>query len=716
VQAAVPAALLADEGTASITVVNPGATAPLVFTTLDNDALTATGYDLSGNEGQQVNGIVATFTDVTNPINLPGDFTANINWGDGSSSDGTITAQGNLFVVRGSHTYAEKGSYSISVRIKDDDSGVASASASSTATISDAPLNATGIPVTATEGQVFPNEFRIAAVARFTDANPNASEADFTASIDWGNGVTTMGFVAHASDGSFIVDGPPDLPVSQITVIYPEEGNFTITTTIKDKDGSQAIVTSAASVADASLTATANPIHAVEGVIFSAQIGSFTDANPGATLGDFGIVAQPGLPSISASLIFPGAFINWGDGTTSYGSLIQQGGFGATFLISASHTYVKTGSYSVSITITDEGGSSTTNTTTATVTDPNEIVGRIGETGQIWTGISTGSSFTSSMWAAFNPNVTWVDFVTGDFTGDGRTDIAARDLNTGNWWVGVSNGSSFTTTLWTTWSPNVTWVDVQVGDFLGNGMTDIVGRMQETGQWWVAQSTGSSFSNSLWGTWSPMATWVDVKVGDFNGDGKADITGRFLEGGAWWTGVSTGSSFTTSLWATWNPNVTWVDVNVGDFNDDGKADITGRVWENCMWWTAISTGSSFNTTMWTTWNPNMTWVDVKVGDFNGDGMADIVGRVLQTGQWFVGISNGSAFTNSLWATWNPNVTWVDVQVGDFNGDGKAEITGRDLNTGNWWTGISNGSAFATSMWATWSNMVTWVDVRSGDFA
>jgi hypothetical protein len=279
---------------------------------------------------------------------------------------------------------------------------------------------------------------------------------------------------------------------------------------------------------------------------------------------------------------------------------------------------------------------------------PDDFTGRVKETGQIWNGVSTGSSFTNSLEGAWNPNVTWVDVVSGDFTGDGRTDIAGRDLNSGNWWVAVSNGSSFTNSLWTNWNPNVTWVDVHVGDFTGDGKADIVGRVLQTGQWWVAQSTGSSFSNALWTTWNPMATWVDVKVGDFSGDGKADITGRWLQGGSWWTGISTGSSFSTSMWAQWNPNVTWVDVQVGDFTGDGKADIAGRVLQSGQWWVGVSNGSTaFATTLWTTWNPNVTWADVKVGDFNGDGMTDIVGRVAQTGQWWVAQSTGSSFGNSL---------------------------------------------------------------------
>jgi hypothetical protein len=350
------------------------------------------------------------------------------------------------------------------------------------------------------------------------------------------------------------------------------------------------------------------------------------------------------------------------------------------------------------------------------VTPASSITGRASQTGQIWTGVTTGSSFTSSLWTIWSTGTTWVDVVTGDFNGDGETDIAGRDLSTGNWWVAVSNGASFANALWTNWNPNVTWADVQVGDFLGNGMADIVGRVQQTGQLWVAQSTGSSFTNSLWATWNPMATWVDIKVGDFDGDGKADIAGRYLQGGTWWTSISTGSNFTTSEWGAWNPNVTWVDINVGDFNGDGKADITGRVSDVGTWWTAISTGSSFTTSLWGMWNPGATWADVKVGDFNGDGKDDIIGRVLQSGQWWVSISSGSSFGNSLWSTWSTGVTWVDVQVGDFNGDGKSDVTARALETGQWWTGLSNGTSFNSSLWATWNPAASWVNVRSGDFA
>jgi uncharacterized protein (TIGR03118 family) len=246
----------------------------------------------------------------------------------------------------------------------------------------------------------------------------------------------------------------------------------------------------------------------------------------------------------------------------------------------------------------------------------NDVTGRVSSSGQWWTGVSNGSSFNTSLWTTWSPAATWVDVQTGDFNHDGHDDIVGRVLQTGQWWVGISNGSSgFTTTLWGAWNPAVTWADVKVGDFDGDGTADIIGRVQETGQWWAALSTGSSFTNSLWATWNPSVTWVDVNVGDFDGDGKADITGRVMETGQWWTGLSTGSSFNTSFWTTWNPAVTWVDVQVGDFDGDGKMDIAGRVLQSGQWWTALSSGTSFSSSLWAAWNSTVTWADVHTGDF-----------------------------------------------------------------------------------------------------
>jgi hypothetical protein len=195
--------------------------------------------------------------------------------------------------------------------------------------------------------------------------------------------------------------------------------------------------------------------------------------------------------------------------------------------------------------------------------------------------------------------------------------IVGRDPASGLWWVGVSNGTSnFITGLADGWNPAVTWTDVQTGDFNGDGHTDLIGRDLQSGRWFVALSDGAGhFTTALWDAWNPSYTWVDVKVGDLNGDGKDDLIGRVLQTGQWFAGISTGSSFATSFWEAWSPNVTWVDVQLGDLNGDGKLDLVGRVLETGQWWVGLSTGSSLQTGLWDAWNSSVTWTDVHTGIF-----------------------------------------------------------------------------------------------------
>ena len=216
--------------------------------------------------------------------------------------------------------------------------------------------------------------------------------------------------------------------------------------------------------------------------------------------------------------------------------------------------------------------------------------------------------------------------------------LVGRDLQDGTWWVGASNWTNtFTNTLADAWSPAVTWVDVHTGDFNGDGFTDIVGRVLQTGQWWVALSDGKGhFTTSLWDAWSPGIAWADVQVADFNGDGKADLAGRDPSTGIWFVDLSTGTAFQPPRpWATWYAGVTWTDVLAGDLTGNGKADLVGRVLQTGQWWASVSTGSSFSNSLWATWYAGVTWVAVQLGDFNGDGKLDLVGRVQESGQWWV---------------------------------------------------------------------------------
>ena len=93
--------------------------------------LSATGEAVKATVGVQFSGPVAKFTDA-NPDGKVSQYTASINWGDGSSaSAGTIkAAEGGGFLVTGTHTYGAVGTYTTSITIKDVDGSEATASGS----------------------------------------------------------------------------------------------------------------------------------------------------------------------------------------------------------------------------------------------------------------------------------------------------------------------------------------------------------------------------------------------------------------------------------------------------------------------------------------------------------------------------------------------------------------------------------------------------------
>jgi len=135
-----------------------------------------------------------------------------------------------------SHTYAEEGKYATGLML----SGVTAAPG--TATVADAPLAGSGVAITVVQT---PSAFS-GTVARFHDADPAAALADYTATIDWGDGAQSPGTIAAGAGADpFAVSG---------THAYGAAGPFTVTTTVHDAGGAAVALTVAASaVATAAL-------------------------------------------------------------------------------------------------------------------------------------------------------------------------------------------------------------------------------------------------------------------------------------------------------------------------------------------------------------------------------------------------------------------------------------------------------------------------------
>jgi hypothetical protein len=205
----------------------------------------------------------------------------------------------------------------------------------SKANVADAPLGAAGLTLSATEGSTFAGT-----VATFTDANPAGVAADYSATIVWGDGITSQGTIA-AAGRSFAVAG---------SHVYAEETQgLSVSVTIRDVGGAQATATSTVNVADAPLNLVPGSVDLpASGAVNNMLLATFTDE---------------GGPEPVASYA---ATINWGDGTAASAGLITQ--FGGTFQITGSHHYQQSGNYTIQITVRDEGGS--TATVDVQATDP----------------------------------------------------------------------------------------------------------------------------------------------------------------------------------------------------------------------------------------------------------------------------------------------------------------------------------------------------------
>lgn len=90
---------------------------------------------------------VATFSD-TNAGSTPASYSATINWGDGTTSAGTVTGTNPNFSVSGTHTYLVPGTYKISVSITN------TSGSSNTATVTDTANVGTGKPVASSAGKI----------------------------------------------------------------------------------------------------------------------------------------------------------------------------------------------------------------------------------------------------------------------------------------------------------------------------------------------------------------------------------------------------------------------------------------------------------------------------------------------------------------------------------------------------------------------------------
>lgn len=226
----------------------------------------------------------------------PSDFEALITWGDGTTSEGTVTDGAEGFMVTGRHIYEQTGSLSVGLTIADIMTGAsATAATTGTANVADAPWTVTGDFQEGTlvgQGGTF-------VVALVADSAVNITSGNFTVLVDPGDGSGAVsGTLTELEAGEWAVS---------FTHTYSQVGAFTATVTVTDVHGTQRAYTSV------------------------VEVGALEVGVP-ATL----TVAQFYINDSLTPVLGYSATIWWGDGTSSSGTVSGSAG---VFTVSGSHTY-----------------------------------------------------------------------------------------------------------------------------------------------------------------------------------------------------------------------------------------------------------------------------------------------------------------------------------------------------------------------------------------
>jgi hypothetical protein len=654
------------DGLATITVSDQdgGSDSGSVQISVDDAPVKVQPVYFSATEGVPFHGVVATLTDF-NPFASKGDYTATIDWGDNTVTQATdivpVAQHPLVFNVIGDHTYAEELPDPFATITVTDDGG-SQDSGTVAIGVDDAPLKADPVAVQFFEGHAYSG-----LVASFRDYDTYATPADFTATIQWGDGSTTSGTLGYDTTlGKFDVSGSHDYGDH-------EEGSIPMSVLITDVDGGETATASGqAQVVDAPLTAARVAFNPVEGQRFQGVVASFTDADPYGQLGDYSA-------KVSAN-----AGINWGDGHISDGTISTNGN--GVYYVSGSHTYADEGTYRVKVTVVDAGGAS------ATVDDGFEPLATTG-------GLSKPLALAA-----------------GDFNRDGKTDLLVAQQvsplgihNTVNRvTILLGNGDGTFLNGWSTDLPGKGLVAVAAADLNGDGNLDLV--VSEEGIY-NPDSGGFSgggvmvFLGNGDGTFRAGPTYADlmgpvaVALGDVNGDGRPDLA--IADAGSY--GFPSHHTFAGAIrvltgngdgtfrsWVTLADHAAPIALAVGDVNGDHRADLVvadaGTYNTNGKLRVLLNQGGGTFHAGWSISTGPITGkagpghVALALADFNRDGKLDLAVAKQGAGSLTVYAGKGDG-------TFRPFVTRTNIAspsalaVADFNGDGKPDLAVADFQPG-----------------------------------
>jgi hypothetical protein len=182
-------------------------------------------------------------------------------------------------------------------------------------------------------------------------------------------------------------------------------------------------------------------------------------------------------------------------------------------------------------------------------------------TGQVYIMIMNGSTITAQGVAYQEPNTAWHIEGAGDFAGSGkRNQLLWRNTSNGQVFMQTvtwNGGSSFSTTGQVVYNSVLPYHIISTGDFNGDGKSDILWRNDTTGQIYMLLMNGTQILSEGQVYVEPNTQWTVVSTGDYDGDGKTDILWRNYTTGSVFMQLMNGMTITSSATVYNEPNTAW---------------------------------------------------------------------------------------------------------------------------------------------------------------